>query len=87
MAKTKSKVIKDFPAYEEFINKKVIIETIDGKIKIGVLKHIEKFEFVIDTNIYTKEEPVKGYMLFMKHAVKSIRQTPEDTTVKQSKGE
>jgi len=87
MAKTQSKVSKEFPAFAEFINKKVRVETIDGKAKIGVLKQVETFEIVIETNIYTKDEPIMGYMLFLKHAIRSLRQMPEEPKVKSKKGE
>jgi len=63
--------------FEPFINKVIRVTGIDGKSRKGKLISVYQYSIMIETNINTKENPQEGYMLYMKHAIKSISQTTE----------
>jgi hypothetical protein len=74
MAKKKAASLQEF---EPFLDQSVIITAIDGKKRKGRLIQVYQFSIMLETNINTKEKPVTGYMLYMKHAIKSISQIAE----------
>ncbi|MDW3953434.1 hypothetical protein QI339_12485 [Staphylococcus saprophyticus] len=63
--------------YEPFMDKTVKINGIDGKTRRAKLVAVYTYSIMLETNINTKEEPIVGYMLYMKQAIKSISQIPE----------
>lgn len=74
MAKKRVASLEEF---EPFLDQTVMISATDGKRRKGKLIQVYKFSVMLETNINTKEKPVKGYMLYMKHAIKSISQISE----------
>ncbi|MCG7340175.1 hypothetical protein MHZ36_12835 [Staphylococcus sp. ACRSN] len=74
MAKKRVASLEEF---EPFIDKTIIITAMDGKKRKGTLIQVYQFSIMLETNINTKENPVKGYMLFMKHGIRSISQVAE----------
>lgn len=60
--------------FEPFINKVIRVTGIDGKSRKGKLVAVYQYSIMLETNINTKENPIEGYMLYMKHAIKSVSQ-------------
>lgn len=60
--------------FEPFIDKVIRVTGIDGKSRKGKLVAVYQYSIMLETNINTKENPIEGYMLYMKHAIKSISQ-------------
>src|SRR5699024_10982725 len=46
----------------------------DRKSRKGKLVAVYQYSIMLETNINTKENPIEGYMLYMKHAIKSVSQ-------------
>lgn len=63
--------------FEPFLDQSIRVVGIDGKSRTGKLVAVYQFSIMLETNINTKEAPKTGYMLYMKHAIKSISQKPE----------
>lgn len=60
--------------FEPFIDKVIRVTGIDGKSRKGKLVAVYQYSIMLETNINTKENPIEGYMLYMKHAIKSVSQ-------------
>lgn len=60
--------------FEPFINNVIRVTGIDGKSRKGKLVAVYQYSIMLETNINTKENPIEGYMLYMKHAIKSVSQ-------------
>ena len=60
--------------FEPFINNEIRVTGIDGKSRKGKLVAVYQYSIMLETNINTKENPIEGYMLYMKHAIKSVSQ-------------
>lgn len=60
--------------FEPFINKVIRVTGTDGKSRKGKLVAVYQYSIMLETNINTKENPIEGYMLYMKHAIKSVSQ-------------
>lgn len=60
--------------FEPFINNVIRVTGIDGKSRKGKLVAVYQYSIMLETNINTKENPIEGYMLYMKHAIKSLSQ-------------
>lgn len=63
--------------YEPFLDKTIRIIGLDGKSRKAKLVAVYQFSLMLETNINTKDNPITGYMLYMKQAVKSISEIPE----------
>lgn len=60
--------------FEPIINNVIRVTGIDGKSRKGKLVAVYQYSIMLETNINTKENPIEGYMLYMKHAIKSVSQ-------------
>ena len=60
--------------FEPFINNVIRVTGLDGKSRKGKLVAVYQYSIMLETNINTKENPIEGYMLYMKHAIKSVSQ-------------
>lgn len=60
--------------FEPFINNVIRVTGVDGKSRKGKLVAVYQYSIMLETNINTKENPIEGYMLYMKHAIKSVSQ-------------
>lgn len=60
--------------FKPFINDVIRVTGIDGKSRKGKLVAVYQYSIMLETNINTKENPIEGYMLYMKHAIKSVSQ-------------
>jgi len=56
--------------FKPFINDVIRVTGIDGKSRKGKLVAVYQYSIMLETNINTKENPIEGYMLYMKHAIK-----------------
>ncbi|MFD3245045.1 hypothetical protein ACE3L8_12140 [Staphylococcus simulans] len=63
--------------FEPFLDKTVVIVSMDGKRRRAKLVKEFQFSLMFETNINTKENPVTGYMMYMKHGIRSISQVAE----------
>ncbi|MCE5003454.1 hypothetical protein KJJ36_13870 [Staphylococcus pseudoxylosus] len=66
-------------AYEKFEGENVWIQCIDGTNKKGKLIKVYQYEVLLEANLTPKkEEPQYGHILYMKHAIKAIREIKND---------
>lgn len=63
--------------FDHFMNKKIRVTGLDGKSRKANLVEVYQYSIMLETNINTKEKPITGYMLYMKHAIKSVSEVPE----------
>lgn len=71
------KKVASIEEFEPFVDKTVIITSMDGKKRKGKLVQVYQFSVMLETNINTKDNPVDGYMLYMKHGIRSISQVAD----------
>lgn len=71
MATEKTVIPEEF---KPFINDVIRVTGVDGKSRKGKLVAVYQYSIMLETNINTKENPIEGYMLYMKHAIKSVSQ-------------
>lgn len=74
-----TKTIKTTKAQEleYFLDKNIKIIGLDGKSRKAKLVAVYQYSIMLETNINTKDNPITGYMLYMKHAIKSVNQIPQ----------
>lgn len=60
--------------FEPFINNVIRVTGIDGKSRKGKLVAVYQYSIMLETNINTRDNPIEGHMLYMKHAIKSVSQ-------------
>lgn len=63
--------------FDHFMNKKIRVTGLDGKSRKAKLVEVYQYSIMLETNINTKEKTITGYMLYMKHAIKSVSEVPE----------
>lgn len=63
--------------FDHFMNKTIRVTGLDGKSRKAKLVEVYQYSIMLETNINTKEKPITGYMLYMKHAIKSVSEVPE----------
>lgn len=65
--------------YERFVGQKVWVHCLDGTKRLGKLIGIYQFEFLVEADLTPKKKDEKkeiqlGYILYMKHAVKYLKE-------------
>ncbi|MEX2935977.1 hypothetical protein [Staphylococcus saprophyticus] len=61
--------------YDKFEGQDVWIQCVDGTNKKGKLVKAYQYEVLLETNLASKKENEKiGYILYLKHAIKAIRE-------------